>query len=194
MDRAGSKSSGTSKQIILLLVSIVSLSILVRAILPCTLLRLLPVISSIISLQFAYDEYSFLSCWTKHQYRAQANALLPLWFSNWAPGGTKIVFGSFTLSLAGGIANATAIWNSTGSQITLFFYMAGTFFATCHLLIFGPKALGLLAKIRRNEADAPSMASLELWLSMHVTRSFVADLPAVLCFVTALLTAIECVV
>lgn len=145
-----------------------------------------------VSLQFAYDEYLFLSCWTVRQYRSQANELLPLWFANWGPGGTKIVFGSFTLSLASGFANSMAIWNGTGAHVTLFFYMAGTLFAAGHLLIFGPKALGLLAKIRRNEADAPSMASLELWLSMHVMRSFVADLPAVLCFTTALLTANEC--
>ena len=189
MAHAGSKSSDTSKQIILLLVSIGLLSILFKAYLPKTLLRLLPVISSVVSLQFAYDEYAFLSCWTISQYRAQASVLLPLWFANWAPGGTKIVFGSFALSLASGIANATAIWNNAGAQVTLFFYMAGILFAACHLLIFGPKALRLLAQIRRNEANAPSMVSLELWLSMHAMRTFVADLPAVLCFLAAFLTA-----
>ncbi|EXK26064.1 hypothetical protein FOMG_17343 [Fusarium oxysporum f. sp. melonis 26406] len=186
--------SKTSQQIIWILVSIAVLSTLFGLILPTKLLRLLPAISSIVSLQFAYDEYAFLSCWTLRQYRVQANELLPLWFTNWGPWGTKVVFGSFTLSLASGIANAVTSWNGTGAQTVVLFYMAGTLFAAGHLLIFGPKALGLLARIRRNDANASSTASLELWLEMHLTRSLVVDLPAVVCFITGLLLAMESVV
>ncbi|KAF5724624.1 hypothetical protein FMUND_667 [Fusarium mundagurra] len=182
--------SKTSQQIMWLLLSIVTLSSLFRLLLPTKLLRLLPVISSIVSLQFAYDEYAFLSCWTTRQYRAQANELLPLWFTNWGPWGTKVVFGSFALSLASGIANAV----SSGARSIVLFYSAGTLFAAGHLLIFGPKAIDLLAKIRRNDANAPSTASLELWLEMHLTRSLVLDLPAVGCFITGLLLALESVV
>ncbi|EYB33453.1 hypothetical protein SNK03_004025 [Fusarium graminearum] len=186
--------SKTSQQIIKLLVSIILLSFLFGTILPAKLLRLLPVISSLVSLQFAYDEYFFLSCWTRRQYRAQANELLPLWFTNWAPAGTKVVFGSFTLSLSSGLANAVTIWRGTGDQITALSYMAGTLFAAGHLLVFGPTAIKLLAKIRRNDADAQSTESLEMWLKMHATRSFVVDLPAVVCFTIGLLNAIESVV
>ncbi|KAK6725290.1 hypothetical protein SNK04_004095 [Fusarium graminearum] len=186
--------SKTSEQIIKLLVSIILLSFLFGTILPVKLLRLFPVISSLVSLQFAYDEYFFLSCWTRRQYRAQANELLPLWFTNWAPAGTKVVFGSFTLSLSSGLANAVTIWRGAGDQITGLSYMAGTLFAAGHLLVFGPTAIKLLAKIRRNDADAQSTESLEMWLRMHATRSFVVDLPAVVCFTIGLLNAIESVV
>ncbi|KAF5536672.1 hypothetical protein FNAPI_11664 [Fusarium napiforme] len=182
--------SKTSQQIIWLLVSIVVLSTLFALLLPPKLLRLLPAISSIVSLQFAYDEYAFLSCWTTHQYRAQANELLPLWFTNWGPWGTKVVFGSFTLSLASGIANVV----SSGAQRVVLFYLAGTLFAAGHLLIYGPKAIDLLAKIWRKDANASSTASLEQWLEMHLTRSLVLDLPAVGCFITALLLAMENVI
>ncbi|CAF3433652.1 unnamed protein product [Fusarium graminearum] len=72
--------------------------------------------------------------------------------------------------------------------------MAGTLFAAGHLLVFGPTAIKLLAKIRRNDADAQSTESLEMWLKMHATRSFVVDLPAVVCFTIGLLNAIESVV
>ncbi|KAF5648548.1 hypothetical protein F52700_864 [Fusarium sp. NRRL 52700] len=185
--------SKTSQQIIWLLASIITLSSLFGLILPTKLLRLLPVISSIVSLQFAYDEYAFLSCWTIRQYRVQANELLPLWFTNWGPWGTKVVFGSFTLSLASGIANTITSWNGTGAGSVIFFYLAGTLFAAGHLLIFGPKAINLLARIRRNDAYASSTASLELWLEMHLTRSLLLDLPAVGFFITGLLLAMESV-
>ncbi|KAI1037834.1 hypothetical protein LB503_009516 [Fusarium chuoi] len=186
--------SKTSRQIMWLLVSIAVLSTLFGLILPTKLLRLLPVISSIVSLQFAYDEYAFLSCWTIPQYRVQANELLPLWFTNWGPWGTKVVFGSFTLSLASGFANTVTSWNGTGARSIVVSYLAGTLFAAGHLLIFGPKAIDLLAKIRRNDANASSTASLELWLEMHLTRSLVVDLPAVVCFITGFLLATESVI
>ncbi|KAF5561601.1 hypothetical protein FPHYL_6094 [Fusarium phyllophilum] len=182
--------SKTSRQIIWLLVSIIILSSLFGLLLPTKLLRLLPVISSIVSLQFAYDEYAFLSCWTIRQYRVQANELLPLWFTNWGPWGTKVVFGSFTLSLASGIANAV----TSGAWSVVLFYSAGTLFAAGHLLIYGPKAIDLLARIRRNDADASSTASLELWLEMHLARSLVLDLPAAGCFITGFLLATESVI
>ncbi|KAF5694782.1 hypothetical protein FDENT_910 [Fusarium denticulatum] len=182
--------SKTSRQIIWLLVSIITLSSLFALLLPTKLLRLLPVISSNVSLQFAYDEYAFLSCWTMPKYRAQANELLPIWFTNWGPWGTKVVFGSFTLSLASGIANAV----TSGARSVFLFYLAGTLFAAGHLLIYGPKAIDLLARIRRNDANASSTASLELWLEMHLTRSLVVDLPAVGCFIAALLLAMENVI
>jgi hypothetical protein len=183
--------SKTSQQIIWLLVSIIILSSLFALLLPTKILRLLPVISSIVSLQFAYDEYAFLSCWTMPQYRAQANELLPLWFTNWGPWGTKVVFESFTLSLASGIANVVTSWN--GRSFVLF-YVAGTLLAAGHLLVFGPRAIDLLAKIRRNDGNASSTASLELWLEMHLTRSLVLDLPAVGCFITGFLVATESVI
>ncbi|KAL6922547.1 hypothetical protein FSST1_006573 [Fusarium sambucinum] len=194
MTHTKSAPSRTSQQIIKLLVSIMVLSIGFGLILPTKLLRLLPVISSLVSLQFAYDEYTFLSCWTKRQYREQANELLPPWFTNWAPAGTKVVFGSFTLSLASGLANVATTWNTTGDWITILSYMAGTLFAASHLLIFGSTAIKLLAKVRRNDQDAKSTESLEMWLKMHFTRSLVVDLPAALCFITGLLNATESVV
>ncbi|KAH7174170.1 uncharacterized protein B0J16DRAFT_375082 [Fusarium flagelliforme] len=189
-----SESSKTSRQVITrqvikLLIAISLLSIVFGLILPTKLLRLLPVISSIVSLQFAYDEYFFLSCWTKREYQVQANQLLPRRFANWTPAGTKVVFGSFTLSLASGMANVATVWNDSGDLITVLSYLAGTLFAAGHLLIFGPTAIKLLAKIRRNDANSPSTESLELWLKMHATRSFVVDSPAVLCFIIGLLNA-----
>ena len=187
MQSESNKLSKTSRQVIKLLTAILLLSIVFGVVLPTKLLRLVPVISSIVSLQFAYDEYFFLSCWTKREYRSQANELLPRWFVDWAPAGTKVVFGSFTLSLASGTANVATIWNGSGDLITMLSYLAGTLFAASHLLIFGPTAIKLLAKIRRNDADAPSTESLELWLKMHATRSFAVDLPAALCFVIGLL-------
>lgn len=180
--------SKTAVQIAALLLSVALLSALLHLVLPPTLLRILPIISSIISLQFAYDEYAFLSCWVHDSYRPQANALLPAWFTHWGPWGTRVIFTSFTLSLGAGCANVIAC---TGSA--KFWYAAGVCFAAAHLLIFGAKALKLLGKIRRGEPEGAGTASLGQWLEMHAMRSFTVDLPAAICFIVAGVLSLEAV-
>lgn len=183
--------STTAAQIALLLLSVATLAALLRQLLHPTLLRLLPIISSIISLQFAYDEYAFLCCWVQDSYRHQADALLPAWFTHWGPWGTRVVFTSFSLSLGAGFANIAACASAPETGSAKFWYAAGASFAALHLLIFGPRALKLLGMIRRGEPEGASTASLGKWLEMHAVRSFTIDLPAAICFIVAGFLSLE---
>lgn len=185
--------STIAAQIAALLLSVGALAVLLRGLLPPTLLRLLPIISSTISLQFAYDEYAFLCCWVHDSYTQQANALLPHWFTHWGPWGTRVVFTSFTLSLGAGLANLAACSSAPETGSAKFWYAAGACFAVAHLLIFGARALRLLGMIRRGEPEGASISSLRKWLEMHAVRSFTVDLPAAICFIVAGLLSLEVV-
>lgn len=150
---------------------------------PPTLLRVLPVVSSTVSLQWAVDEYQFLSSWLIHSIRLEADIILPKWFKAWGPKGTLVLFSSFPWSWGVGMANVWALrhlsWTDwRGANI---WYAAGTAFSMGHML-FGPKALNLLAKIRNGEPKGRPTESLGEWLTMHATRTFLMDLPAVICF------------
>lgn len=177
-----------------LFASMGGLTYLLPKVVPLTLLRLIPVISSTISLQFAYDEYAFLSRWVQPAYRAQADALLPTWFTSWGPWGTNVVFGSFTISIASGLANFVAGREVREAAVGRYWYAAGLGFAAAHLLVWGPTALKLLAKIRKGEPEGRATESMRDWLAMHLTRSILVDLPAVFCFVAGLMSVVEVVV
>jgi len=180
-------------QITGLFASMGGLTYLLPKVVPLKLLRLIPVISSTISLQFAYDEYAFLSRWVQPAYRAQADALLPPWFTSWGPWGTKVVFGSFTISIASGLANFLAGREVGEAAAARYWYAAGLGFAAAHLLVWGPTALKLLAKIRKGEPEGRATESMSKWLSMHLTRSILVDLPAVVCFVAGLMSVVDVV-
>ncbi|WWD05704.1 hypothetical protein V865_003785 [Kwoniella europaea PYCC6329] len=158
---------------------------LVPPLLPIPILRLVPIISSTVSLQWAVDEYQFLSSWQPHSYREQANDLLPRWFRTWGPKGTIILFSSFPWSAGAGLTNLYTLrntpWRVGGAKM---FYAFGVGLAFGHM-IFGPKALGLLEKIRNGEPSGRPTETLAEWLKMHVFRTFVTDLPAVVCFLLA---------
>ena len=72
--------------------------------------------------------------------------------------------------------------------------MAGVAFAAAHLLIWGQKALGLLAMIRGGEPSGETTVSMGRWLEMHGLRSFAVDLPAMVCFIVAALSVMDVIV
>ena len=74
-----------------------------------------------------------------------------------------------------------------------YWYAAGVGFAAAHLFVWGPTALKLLAMIRRGEPEGKATVSMAKWLEMHRTRSFLVDLPAVVCFVVGLLSVVDAV-
>jgi hypothetical protein len=56
---------------------------------------------------------------------------------------------------------------------------------------FAPKALGLLAAIKKGEPKGNATESMRQWIAMHLLRVVVANFPAFVCFGTALVTAIQ---
>ncbi|WVW80160.1 hypothetical protein I302_102137 [Kwoniella bestiolae CBS 10118] len=161
----------------------------VPPLLPIPVLRLIPMISSTVSLQWAIDEYQFLSSWLPPTDPQKANDLLPQWFRSWGPKSTMVLFTSFPFSAGAGFTNLYNLrntpWTLDGAKT---FYALGTALAFGHM-VFGPKALGLLKKIRNGEPDGRPTESLGVWLKMHVFRTVVTDLPAVVCFLVAAVKA-----
>ncbi|WWC87901.1 uncharacterized protein L201_002801 [Kwoniella dendrophila CBS 6074] len=182
---------------------------IIPPLLPIPLLRLIPIISSTVSLQWAIDEYQFLSSWKFSQFETalstdeakgtndidlqKSNEILPKWFRDWGPRGTLILFSSFPWSVGSALTNIyqlykqNQVWSLNSSKT---FYTLGAILACSHML-FGPKALGLLKKIRNGEPDGKPLESLSIWLRMHTLRTFITDLPAVSCFVVAAVKATQ---
>ncbi|WWC60321.1 uncharacterized protein I303_102892 [Kwoniella dejecticola CBS 10117] len=173
---------------------------IVPSLLPVPIVRLCPLVSSVVSLQWAVDEYQFLSSWLSTSHPNSPD-VLPDWFRQWGPKSTLVLFSSFAWSAGGGLTN---IYNLRNTPFKLdsakMFYALGTVLAFGHMA-FGPKALRLLHEIRNGDKDSDgagnqegkgrgkSMESLREWLSMHVVRTIITDLPAVVCFFVAALKA-----
>ncbi|CZT10130.1 hypothetical protein WAI453_006358 [Rhynchosporium graminicola] len=163
------------------------------SVLPLPILRIVPLLSSTVSLIWAYDEYAFLTAWlllprTQH---TQIQQLLPLWFAKWGPLGTKVLFSSFPLSVGAGVANIVSVSRTSGLGWEFFAYGLGTFFTLMHF-IYGPKAMGLLKGIRTETKDGGDpLGQLEMWMRMHLQRCWVADGPATVAFGVAVILGME---
>lgn len=178
-----------AKQLLMLTSGMALLAFLIH-LLPLKLLRLSPFFSATINLMWAADEYMFLSSWLSPSYRNQANALLPAWFATWGPMGTLVLFSSFPFSLCTGIANILTSRETSRLNDASKWYWAGLAFTLAHFG-FAPKALGLLAAIRKGEPKGNATESMRQWIAMHLLRVAIADFPAFVFFGTALLTAIQ---
>ena len=176
--------SSLPAQVAILLCAVALLAIVLPRVLPLAVVRLLPLLSSTVSLMWAADEYMFLSAWLSPSYRDQANALLPAWFSVWGAMGSKVLFSSFPLSLAAAMANALT------SAAAPRWYAIGLCFVMAHFA-YAPTALKWLAAFRKDEPDRRPTESLRSWVDMHVLRSLTADLPALVCFATALVESMQ---
>lgn len=171
-----------------------------------TLLRLIPLVSSTIALQFAYDEYTFLSNFTQPAISSSptlsshAASVLPVWFKRWGGlwgHGVWVILICFPVTIISGLANYASLGPMPLMKYpshllsTRGWYAAGTLFATAHLLGWGNKALGLLERIWRDEPEGSAMPALEEWLEMHWTRSWAVDVPAFLCFLLGAWSSLE---
>ncbi|KAI0452048.1 hypothetical protein F5B21DRAFT_484946 [Xylaria acuta] len=149
------------------------------------LLRLLPAISSSMTLMFALDEHLIFGTWVHPSIRRQANANLPAW---WTKGGLRwrwvlIIF--YPINYILGILNLLLSQDQLGSTK---WYILGLLFSFAHML-FVRKALGLIADIENDVPKGNVTHSMGAWLRMNWIRALTTDLPAWLCFVIAALKA-----
>jgi hypothetical protein len=184
--------SSFPQQLVILLSGITIIAILLPHLVPLNLLRLVPLITSTINLMWAADEYMFVSSWLSTSYREQAQKLLALWFATWGPMGSKVLFSSFPFSLGAGIANVLSSRDTIAASGALKWYWAGLFFTMVHFG-FAPKALGLLAAIKKVAPAGNPTESLRQWIAMHLIRVITADTPAFLSYATAVLTTMQVV-
>lgn len=148
------------------------------------LLRLLPALNSTVILMFAFDEYLFLSRWTKPTYRAQANALLAPWFAHWLSPALYVIVGTFSFSFALSLANiftSRAALQAVGAEK---WYWCGFAFQLSHFL-YAPAIVPLLKAIPEDQPKGDVTSSMKRWLRIHLARSLTADLPAWVFFIVA---------
>lgn len=123
-------------------------------------------------------------------------AILTLYPLTWVITGANLLLSSPTSRLASLLGLSGAAGFSPLSTTARHLYTAGLVFSVGHML-FGPRALDLMETIgslgeKANKPESEkkqhdNLYLLSTWLQLHLTRSFLADVPGWLCFTTAFL-------
>jgi hypothetical protein len=151
------------------------------------LLRLLPVLSSTVTLMFAVDEHIFLGTWMHPNFRDRANAHLPAWFYNWGRRGRWVIILGYPTNYILGILNLLVARDQLHAARSEKWYGLGLAFSVGHIAIFARRALKLLAEIKNDVPKGNSTYSMGVWLRMNWIRALTTDFPAWVCFVVAAL-------
>lgn len=151
------------------------------------LLRLLPVLSSTVTLMFAVDEHIFLGTWTRSDFRDRANKQLPEWFQLWGRRGRWVIILGYPINYALALLNLTLARDELYAASAAKWYFLGLLFSIGHIAIYGKGALNLLADIRNDVPRGNSTHTMAVWLKMNSVRAVTTDLPACICFVVGAL-------
>lgn len=151
------------------------------------LLRLLPVLSSTVTLMFAVDEHIFLGTWMHPAFRDRANAHLPAWFYHWGRRGRWIIILGYQANYSLALLNILLYRGQLHAAGSEKWYWLGLMFSVGHIAIFARGALKLLAEIKGDVPKGNSTYSMGVWLTMNWIRALTTDLPAWVCFIVAAL-------
>lgn len=151
------------------------------------LLRLLPVLSSTVTLMFAVDEHIFLGTWMHPSLLTRSNANLPAWFTRWGRRGRWVILLGYPTNYILGISNLLISRPELKAAGSESWYWMGLLFSVGHIAIYGKRALGLLKDIREDVPRGNSTHSMGVWLKMNWVRALTTDLPAWVCFIVAAL-------
>lgn len=157
---------------------------------PATLLRVAPLVTSTVALQFSVDQYLFLDNLRAVRVRGQpgaADRAIPSYFRAFFRKGLPLLLGTYSLTIAAGACNAFLLGGS--------WYKGGTALALAHFA-FVPAVMWKVEGLAREDdgenggdagAGTEGRASRLLagWLNVHALRSLTVDLPAWLCFLVA---------
>ncbi len=158
--------------------------------LPLRLLRLLPVLSSTVTLMFAVDEHIFLGTWTRPSIQERANKHLPAWFQLWGRRGRWVILIGYPTNYALALLNLAVARKALYAAGATKWYLLGLAFSFGHIAIYGKRAIKLLADIRNDVPKGNSTHSMAVWLKMNWIRALTTDLPAWTCFIVAALKAL----
>jgi hypothetical protein len=154
------------------------------------LLRLLPVLSSSVSLMFAVDEHIFLGTWMHPEIRDQANAHLPAWFYRWNRRGRYPIILGYPITYLLGCLNLIVGRSELHAAGAAKWYGLGLLFSIGHIAIYGKRALRLLREIKADIPKGNSTYTMGVWLRMNWIRALTTDLPAWLSFIVAALKSL----
>lgn len=152
------------------------------------LLRLLPVLSSGVTLMFAVDEHIFLGTWTRPTLRDRANDNLPAWFQLWGRRGRWPIILGYPINYSLALLNLAVARNELHGSAK--WYFLGFLFSLGHIAIYAKGAPKLLADIKNDVPRGNNTYSMEVWLKMNLVRALTTDLPAWVCFIVAALKAL----
>ncbi|EME43450.1 hypothetical protein DOTSEDRAFT_72736 [Dothistroma septosporum NZE10] len=173
------------------------------AILGLQLLKLTPLLTSTINLQFANDEWQFLTPWveTFAKDTSLARQVLPGWANRWQSRALWQALICLPLPIISGIAMHFALRPGTALSILIDpflskwtgpavdaarWYLVGSGFALAHFA-FGTTAMRLLGQMKgeSKKEKERNVESVAEWLDLHRLRTLVSDVPAFACFLMA---------
>jgi hypothetical protein len=152
------------------------------------LLRLLPVLSSSSSLQFALDEHLIFGTWVDPSLQKCANEHLPAW---WTRGGLRwrwIIILGYPVTYVLAIMNMLIAAEELRETGAYRWYLLGLLFSMGHMG-FVTMALQRIADIENDVPKGKSTESMKKWLKMNWVRAIITDTPAWVCFIVAVLKA-----
>lgn len=156
---------------------------------PLALLRAIPLASSTGTLVCATGEHIHNSAWVQPELRGKSNSLLPRWYSYVFPRGVSLVLVLNLTSIGSAVANLLTSGPRPRplplSRTT--FYWAGLFSAVSHLLFVPWVAPRIQRIVEDLEGEREPTREMEAWLGYHHIRMLLADAPAWLAFVGAVL-------
>lgn len=181
-------------------------SLAVPFVLPLNYVRLIPLVSSTLALQWWIDEYQFFSSWTKLPPSARSsadpvttpqskpndialrrNATLAEWFTQWLPQGALCPAISNPLCWSSTIVTSYHLQKFPSVQR---WFLAGLALYFLHIP-FGRREYADYMRIGEGGEDGSSMGNLERWLKMHKWRIWLIDVPGWICFAVGTVKAIE---
>ncbi|KAI0803892.1 hypothetical protein GGR55DRAFT_380547 [Xylaria sp. FL0064] len=152
---------------------------------PLVLLRVAPVVTTTMAMRFSHDQYFFLGNFLAPPHRDKANDIVPSYFTTFFMRGIWDIGILYTLTPAIGITNFYSHPNGAWK-----WYAAGTALALFHLA-FAPFVMYKVKGLADDEPKGQGNKLLRQWLDVHILRSWLADVPAWLCFTIGCLKSLQ---
>ena len=157
---------------------------------PLKLLRIAPLLTSTSSLVYAWDEHFFLSGFAHLEHKEETNKILPSYFRRFFNQGIYIVVGLNTLTISTAVSNLLTDRPVLDRLQSSRWYWAGLGLTACHFA-FVPFIAEPIRDMFEGRSKGNSTKDLQRWLDIHRIRVLVADLPAWVSFLGAVLSTIS---
>lgn len=159
---------------------------------PLKLLRVAPLLTTTSTLVYAWDEHWYLSGFlhSEHQHREETKKILPGYFRRFFEQGVFIIAGLNTLTISTAITNLLTDRPVLNHLRSSRWYWAGLGFTICHFL-FVPLIAYPIRDIMEDRSKGNSTKDLRRWIDIHRIRVLMADLPAWISFLGAVLSTIS---
>lgn len=154
---------------------------------PWRLIRIAPMITSTGTLVCATLEFLFNTASLEPSIRPKIDKVLPKWYSTYFRYGIWLVVGLLGLTVSTIIFNLLVDRNREATELSTSFYWIGLAATFGHLL-FVPRVSNSIRNMVEDGRGEPPTNELENWLKIHRLRILVADLPAWLACLAAVLT------